>query len=644
LTRDLPLGNGRLLVDFDLAYNLSDVYYDHAGQPNQANGRVSIFGAWTADEGLSWLGEGWQIERHYRPQAYVTEVQAVQSRLQVGLQINDALPTEPDVLLRRVVVRNLAAEEREVRLFWHIDLDLAAPPFASTALYHPETRSLIVYKGHVWFLLCGFAAGEPAGLTQFSVGNKGTYRDAEDGQLDSNPIATGDVDAVGGLSCRIPAGGSCDAYFWILVAPGLDEVIAGHRRIALAEPGRLIDQEEAASQEWLSHCRVNYALLPELLATVYAKSLLVIQSAFDRGGAIIASPDSTIARPSSDTYQYAWPRDGALVAHALDLAGYPDESHRFYRFCAEALSGSFPWLWQKYNPDGSRGSTWHAIYNPNMRALQMQMQEDETALAIWALAEHARYCPGECVGRLYDNWARNVADWLAVYHRADQLPRPSFNLWEEQYGIWSFTAGTVIAALESAAGLANQFGTMEEGQRYRGAAQAMRQAVAERLYDEELGRFITGLELGSGEERRITAPDASLFGLWAFGAFDADDPRIVRTMEAVERQLWLPTEVGGVARYPGDRYYRRDAAFAGNPWIITTLWLAQWHIAVGHQERALQLLQWAAGRALPSGILAEQVDPHTGAPLSVSPLIWSHSTYVLAVHQYLNAKGTQKTT
>ena len=52
-------------------------------------------------------------------------------------------------------------------------------------------------------------------------------------------------------------------------------------------------------------------------------------------------------------------------------------------------------------------------------------------------------------------------------------------------------------------------------------------------------------------------------------------------------------------------------------------------------EQALPILNWVVSRALPSGVLAEQVHPYTDAPLSVSPLTWSHSTMVLTVVEYL---------
>jgi GH15 family glucan-1,4-alpha-glucosidase len=46
----------------------------------------------------------------------------------------------------------------------------------------------------------------------------------------------------------------------------------------------------------------------------------------------------------------------------------------------------------------------------------------------------------------------------------------------------------------------------------------------------------------------------------------------------------------------------------------------------------------ACERALPSGVLAEQVHPYTGAAPSVSPLTWNHAEFIAAVHAYFGAK------
>jgi len=105
-------------------------------------------------------------------------------------------------------------------------------------------------------------------------------------------------------------------------------------------------------------------------------------------------------------------------------------------------------------------------------------------------------------------------------------------------------------------------------------------------------------------------------------------------MEAIERELKRPS--GGIARYLHDSYYGYM-----NSWIICTLWLSQWHSAAGNLNRALELLDWCAAHAHPTGLMSEQVDDK-GKLLSVLPLAWSHSAYVLAVLEYLQALGKRE--
>lgn len=111
-------------------------------------------------------------------------------------------------------------------------------------------------------------------------------------------------------------------------------------------------------------------------------------------------------------------------------------------------------------------------------------------------------------------------------------------------------------------------------------------------------------------------------------------------MQQIREKLWCRTKVGGLARYENDSYHRVSKDVPGNPWFITTLWLAQYYIAVAKNknelDKALDILRWVLECALPSGVLAEQVNPLTREPLSVSPLTWSHATYIAAVQEYLD--------
>ena len=111
------------------------------------------------------------------------------------------------------------------------------------------------------------------------------------------------------------------------------------------------------------------------------------------------------------------------------------------------------------------------------------------------------------------------------------------------------------------------------------------------------------------------------------------------TFEALREKLWDRTRVGGMARYENDPYQRPPGQETSNPWFICTLWLAHYLTERARDEKdlekAFEIMKWVSDHALPSGVLAEQINPVTGEPISVSPLTWSHSTFVASTQHIL---------
>ena len=112
-------------------------------------------------------------------------------------------------------------------------------------------------------------------------------------------------------------------------------------------------------------------------------------------------------------------------------------------------------------------------------------------------------------------------------------------------------------------------------------------------------------------------------------------------MKAIGTQLRNGAECGGIARYTDDYYFRVESdsrKVPGNPWFMCTMWLAQWYIATAKTAADLQpardIIDWVVGHQMPGGLLSEQLDPNTGAPLSVSPLTWSHAEFIVTVDDY----------
>lgn len=650
MARDLAIGNGSLLINFDQQYNLADLYYPHVGKYNHTNGAPSRFGVWV-DGRFSWISDdGWKRELHYETHTLITSVIATNQDLGLELHCRDMVDFDRTLYVKQVEVRNMQDAEREVRLFFHLDPHFYSVAIGDTVYVEPRHRALVAYKDRCYLWLNG-QIGETIGLSSYATGTKGahgqegTWRDAEDGVLSRHPIAQGSVDAVGALHISVPALGSATAFFWLAVGESYDEVDDLAGQVGERGPEHYVKRTRDYWRLWVNKAGESDGSLPDDIADLYRRSLLIVRTQIDDDGAIVAANDAEGLRFGRDTYSYVWPRDGALVARALILAGYPGTTRSFFHFCASVIRPEGYFL-HKYTPDGSPGSSWHPWVAPDGE-LQLPIQEDETALVIYALwLFYDRTRDVEFIKPFYRTLIRNAADFLVRYRDPGTwLPLPSYDLWEERHGIHTFTVATVYAALRAAAAFTDLFGDEQLSQTYRTAAAEVRAAALQHLYMPDKGRFARrAIVLVEGAETTLqldATVDASLCALVHLEFLDIDDPRLRGTLEAVEQRLWCRTSVGGIARYENDYYYRQSSDVAripGNPWPICTLWLAEWYIARARREQdlqpALELLHWVCRWALPSGTIAEQFDPETGRPLSVSPLTWSHSAFVATVQCY----------
>lgn len=172
----------------------------------------------------------------------------------------------------------------------------------------------------------------------------------------------------------------------------------------------------------------------------------------------------------------------------------------------------------------------------------------------------------------------------------------------------------------------------------------MRDAIVKHLWIDEEKRFARGL-VSQGETVELDPTvDASTFGTFFLGVFSPTSALVEGTMRAIRERLRADTEVGGIARYEADPYHRiseETARVPGNPWIVCSLWVAEYSLARSRTaddlRSALDMLWWAKSKALPSLILPEQVNPYDGSPLSVAPLTWSHAQVVSVVRSYIDA-------
>lgn len=647
MPRDLPIGNGRILINFDKDFCMRDIYYPHVGQENQTMGSYSRFGVW-ADGQFAWVGSDWHIDRKYMKESLVTDVFLRHDGLKLELKVNDTVDYELDIYVRQVTVQDMSGKNRRVKLFFNHDFYISENEVGDTAYYDPATRSLIHYKKNRWFLTktssATFAGVEEWATGKKGFGNDGTWRDAEDGSLGNNPIAQGSVDSTVGISIEVPGNGEAVGYHWICFGMDYDEVVKLDENVQALSPGYFIPRNHNYWRLWVNPEYIDFQNLPQKVIDLYKRSLLVIRTQVDEDGAIIAANDHDIAQFARDTYSYMWPRDGALVAYAMTKAGHRSVAERFFKFCHDVIKPE-GYLLHKYNPDKSLASSWHPWISEGKQV--MPIQEDETALVLWSLWHHfKKFRNVEFCRPLFKKLLLQGGDFLVRYRDPEtKLPHPSHDLWEERYGVHLFTVASVIGGLEATAAFAHALGEMERNELYLKTAHEIRDAMIEYMWNEKEGRFCRMATRTAGGYDLDMTIDASMYGIFAFNALPHSDPKVKATMDAIRNRLWVKTDVGGVARYENDYYHQVSndiKKVPGNPWFICTMWLAQYDIATAHTpeglKAALEVLEWVADHALTSGVLAEQVHPFSREPMSVSPLTWSHATFVTCVLEYLEKR------
>lgn len=333
-----------------------------------------------------------------------------------------------------------------------------------------------------------------------------------------------------------------------------------------------------------------------------------------------ADSGAFVASPSFDVYRYAWLRDGAFCAHALDVAGERDAAARWHEWVVTSIEahralfegairrvigGETPPVEAmppaRYTLEGTLepgdGEPW-----PNF-------QVDGYGMWLWALEEHLA---GEELPTAFVPTVALVGDYLQAAWRLK-----CFSCWEEfDGGVHASTLGAVLRGLEAAVRL---------------LAEPDRLVEAGRVRDFLLSRLVDGGRFKRGPHD--TRVDGSLLWLGVpFGVLPLDDPRIEATVSAVRRDLTGPA--GGVYRYRGDTY------FGGGEWLLLTSSLA-WHDrATGNAEGFERARAWVKTQALDNGDLPEQVTAFAQQPEMVepwtrrwgavaTPLLWSHAMYLL---------------
>ncbi len=637
MARPVILGNGSLTVGINEQGLVHDFYYPYVGLENLTTARSTQhrIGVWV-DGVFSWVDEGaWDINVNFDNDALISQVRMQNDELGVELFFNDFVDHKYNALLRKIIVTNQRDETREIRLFLHQVFEISRGGRADTALYEPDEHYILDYKGRCALLIYSQDADGQA-YDQFAIGNygiegkQGTYIDAEDGELSGSAVEHGGVDSVQRLSLQIGGNNSKDVHYWIVAAES--QYAAEKIHLAIKKNGleSRLKSTRKNWHDWLAIGANKLHSVDKQHLDFMKKSLMVIKAHTDKRGGIIASCDSSIYNYGRDYYSYVWPRDGAYAIWPLIRLGYTEEAKRFFAFCRDILHPD-GYIRHKFQPDKAIGSTWHPMLHG--RHKELAIQEDETAIVIYMLGEYLHYSGDEeFVESLYETLIQPAAHFMSEFiDEQTSLPHASYDLWEEKFLTSTYTVAVTYQALQVAAEFAEKFEHPDDAAHWRTVAESIHAGSAV-FFDEDRQAYRKGYLLQQDGSLSFdnTIDISSIYGAMMFGLCD-DIEKLKTSVATAEEVLIDVSPSGGAPRYEHDQYFESEPSHLGNPWFVTTFWMAQYYARTQQVDKANSIVDWAMERSLPSGVLSEQVNPNDSTPIGVTPLVWSHAEYINTV-------------
>lgn len=342
-------------------------------------------------------------------------------------------------------------------------------------------------------------------------------------------------------------------------------------------------------------------------------------------GAIVAAPTTSLPESPGGSrnwdYRYTWVRDSVFTVRALAQLGYVKEADGFRRFVERSAAGSADEVRVLYAVDGRRRLQEYLIGElPGYRGAAPVRVGN-------AAAEQVQLdVYGELLDLAYTWHARGNSPDQDYWEFIVELVEAARERWRDaDSGIWEMrgeprhfvhSKAMCWLALDRGIRLAEELRQQCPLEDWRRERQMIRSAIEERGYDRARGVFTQ-----SFDSPRL---DAALLLLPVFRFLPFDDERILRTVDAIEREL----SYDGLIR----RYAPESDGLGGTEgtFIACTFWLAEVLARQGRLGRARRAYERALATRNDLGLFAEEYDPDSGEMLGNFPQGLTHLSQIAA--------------
>lgn len=618
-------GNGRLLVSFTDKGEANRVYWPEQDYAQQIN---NIFVGFKFDNSnTKFLHENlWYIEQKYLPKTNVLVTSYENSDFGLKITQKDFAINDKDIWVRNYTIENICERELELKGFLFTDFVSADNDIRSSMMDLELNCAYIYNKNHV------VTIGANKDFSGFQLGN------AFDAVRDDSLYGKDEISMTSNMGLKWDFGKlkkgqeiSFDIFFCFSYEMDKGRELFSNVK---GENGRdLIEAEKKYwSKEFLKYEKMTIG--NEKIDEVYYQSILTFRLLTNKDtGAILAGVEVDEGFTRCGRYGYCWPRDGVFITKAFDICGMTKEAEKFYKVWAKKAQLKNGAWQQRYYLDGRLAPSWG-------------VQSDEIAAIIYGAWEHFGHTKD--IKFLEEMWENIKPAAMYLNDNIDDdtgLPNCSYDLWEERFGEHTYSAASVVSGLRAAADMAMEMNVdIPLAKLWRETADKIKNNIEKNLWNDTEKRYVRGVktrlnwwncETTTVETNKMgykldvaaidNTVDISLLGLTVpFKVFDAKDEKIKKTVRAIEDRLdGFPS--GGYGRYEYDSY------IGGNPWIVSTLWLALYYIEVDDIEKAKELFKWAVKNSTNLGFLPEQIDKFTGKRAWISELAWSNAMFIIVL-------------
>ena len=395
---------------------------------------------------------------------------------------------------------------------------------------------------------------------------------------------------------------------------------------------------EAVKKYWKKYVKDHNGLELDLAETpknrkikqIYTRTILLYSLLVNHEtGGISAAVEVDENLKQCGGYQYCWPRDAVFTTTAMDILKMKKEVEKFYKsFCKNTQSRNGMWE-QRFFTDGRLAPCWG-------------YQIDETASVIIGVYNHYKVIEDKKF--LKDNlkMCEKAITFLKKYvedvFQETNKCGISYDLWEEYEGVNLYAVSSIFASFnamikiyeelkeEFTKNRVKQENVNKEKETLRNLSVKLREYILKNFYDENKKSLVRNLE-----DKTL---DISILGtVIPFELFSPKDKKILNTVERIN--MTLRTYTGGYKRFETDTYRE------GKPWIIATLWIAEYYLEIGKKQKAKECFDFVVKTSTEHGFLAEQINNSTMQPDWVIGLGWSHAMFIETLKKMIE-KGIVK--